>query len=101
MALCLEALAYSFAEDFVEILVPFSVDGVEGLVARQLHGGGLRLMEALGLRMKDLDGEKRLVTVRSGQGDKVRNTMLIGAAVAQPVGTAPAPAEASTQDPSA
>jgi site-specific recombinase XerC len=72
----LEALAYSFAEDFVEILVPFSVDGVEGLVARLLNGGGRRLMEALGLRMKDLDGEKRLVTVRSGQGDKHRNTLL-------------------------
>jgi integrase len=97
----LEALAYSFAEDFVEILVPFSVDGVDGLVAGLLHGGGRRLMEALRLRMKDLDGEKRLVTVRSGQSDKVRNTMLIGAAAAQPVGTAPAPAEASARDPSA
>jgi integrase len=76
VALCLEALAYSFAEDFVEILVPFSVDGVEGLVARLLNGGGLRLMEALRLRVKDLDGEKRLVTVRSGKGDKDRNTLL-------------------------
>ena len=76
MVLCLEALAYSFAEDFVEILVPFSVDGVDGLVAGLLNGGGLRLMEALRLRMKDLDGEKRLVTVRSGQGDKHRNTLL-------------------------
>ena len=56
--------------------MPFSVVGVEGLVARQLHGGGLRLMEALGLRMKDLDGEKQLVTVLSGKGDKHRNTML-------------------------
>jgi site-specific recombinase XerC len=72
----LEALAYSFAEDFVEILVPFSVDGVDGLVAGLLNGGGLRLMEALGLRMKDLDGEMQLVTVRSGQGDKHRNTLL-------------------------
>ena len=76
MVLCLEALAYSFAEDFVEILVPFSVDGVDGLVAGLLNGGGLRLMEALGLRMKDLDGEMQLVTVRSGQGDKHRNTLL-------------------------
>jgi hypothetical protein len=33
-------------------------------------------MEALGLRMKDLDGEKQLVTVRSGQGDKHLNTLL-------------------------
>jgi integrase len=75
MALCLEAFAYSFAEDFVEILVPFSVDGVEGLVVRLLDGGGLRRMEALRLRIKDLDGEKRLVTVLSGKGDKERNTL--------------------------
>jgi len=52
------------------------VDGVEGLVARLLYGGGLRLTEALRLRVKDLDGEKHLVTVRSGKGDKDRNTLL-------------------------
>ncbi len=69
-------MAYPLAEDFVEILVPFSVDGVDGLVVRLLDGGGLRLMEALRLRVKDLDGEKRLVTVRSGKSDKDRNTLL-------------------------
>jgi integrase len=52
------------------------LDGVKGLVARLLDGGGLRLMEALRLRVKDLDGEKRLLAVRSGKGDKDRNTLL-------------------------
>jgi integron integrase len=52
------------------------LDGVEGLVARLLYGSGLRLLEALRLRVKDVDFEKRLVTVRSGKGDKDRRTML-------------------------
>jgi integron integrase len=52
------------------------LDGVEGLVARMLYGSGLRLMEALRLRVKDVDFEKRQVTVRSGKGDKDRRTML-------------------------
>ncbi|MEB3323310.1 MAG: integron integrase, partial [Synechococcaceae cyanobacterium] len=50
--------------------------GVEGLVARLLYGSGLRLMEALRLRVKDVDFEKRLITVHSGKGDKDRRTML-------------------------
>ncbi len=51
---------------------------VEGLLDVEwlLYGGGLRLMEAHRLRMKDRDGEKRLVTVRSGKGSKDRNTLL-------------------------
>jgi integron integrase len=50
--------------------------GKESLVARLLYGSGLRLLEALRLRVKDLDFEKRQVTVRSGKGDKDRRTML-------------------------
>ncbi|KEF42025.1 MAG: integrase [Cyanobium sp. CACIAM 14] len=52
------------------------LDGTEGLVARLLYGSGLRLMEALRLRVKDLDFEKLQITVRSGKGDKNRRTML-------------------------
>jgi integrase len=52
------------------------LDGMEGLVARLLNGGGLRLMESLRLRVKDLDFEKLQVTVHSGKGDKDRRTML-------------------------
>lgn len=47
--------------------------GAEGLVARLLYGSGLRLLEALRLRVKDLDFEKLQVTVRSGKGDKDRS----------------------------
>jgi len=52
------------------------LDGVHALVAGLLYGGGLRLLEALRLRVKDIDFEKRAVTVRQGKGDKDRTTML-------------------------
>ena len=50
--------------------------GVHELVAGLLYGGGLRLMEALRLRVKDLDFERRAVVVRQGKGNKDRTTML-------------------------
>ncbi len=46
------------------------------LVASVLYGGGLRLMEAMRLRVKDIDLERHAITVRSGKGDKDRNTVL-------------------------
>jgi integrase len=42
--------------------------GAEALAAQALYGGGLRLMEALRLRIKDVDMEQRCITVRSGNG---------------------------------
>jgi integron integrase len=50
--------------------------GVHALVAGLLYGGGLRLLEALRLRVKDIDFERRAVVVRQGKGDKDRITML-------------------------
>ncbi|MFM7086618.1 MAG: integron integrase [Cyanobium sp.] len=50
--------------------------GAEALVAQLLYGGGLRLMEALRLRIKDVDLEQRCITVRCGKGDKDRRTVL-------------------------
>ena len=52
------------------------LDGVHALVAGLLYGGGLRLLEALRLRVKDIDFERRAVVVRQGKGDKDRTTML-------------------------
>jgi site-specific recombinase XerD len=40
------------------------LDGVEALVAGLLYGSGLRLMEALWLRVHDLDLSRRELTVR-------------------------------------
>jgi len=53
--------------------------GVERLVAGLLYGSGLRLLEALQLRVKDVDFERREVMVRRGKGAKDRITILADA----------------------
>jgi integron integrase len=52
------------------------------LVAVLLYGSGLRLMEALTLRVKDVDFGRREVVVRRGKGGKDRVTMLPEALIA-------------------
>ncbi len=52
------------------------LDGVHHLVASLLYGSGLRLMEAIRLRVKDVDFDRLEVTVRDGKGGKDRRTML-------------------------
>ena len=54
------------------------------LVASLLYGSGLRLMEAMTLRVKDLDFAQGAILVRGGKGAKDRITML-PAAFAQPL----------------
>lgn len=51
------------------------------LMAQLAYGGGLRLMELLRLRVKDVDLETRVITVRSGKGDKDRVSVLADALV--------------------
>ncbi len=46
------------------------------LMAKLLYGGGLRLMECLRLRVKDVDLARLTITVRGGKGDKDRVTTL-------------------------
>ncbi len=52
------------------------LDGAPRLVATLLYGSGLRLMEALRLRVKDLDFALNQILVRDGKGQKDRRTML-------------------------
>ncbi|MES1259974.1 MAG: phage integrase N-terminal SAM-like domain-containing protein, partial [Gemmatimonadota bacterium] len=54
--------------------------GVRRLVGLLLYGSGLRLMESLTLRVKDLDLERCEIVVRRGKGAKDRVTTL-GASV--------------------
>lgn len=46
------------------------------LIISLLYGAGLRLMEAVRLRVKDLDFEYRQIIVRDGKGEKDRRTIL-------------------------
>ena len=52
------------------------MDGTMWLIASLLYGSGLRIMEALGLRVKDVDFAQREILVREGKGFKDRVTML-------------------------
>ena len=52
------------------------MDGSMWLIASLLYGSGLRIMEALRLRVKDVDFAQREILVREGKGFKDRVTML-------------------------
>ena len=52
------------------------VRGTPSLVCRLLYGTGMRLLEGLQLRVKDLDFERNEIVVRNGKGGKDRHTML-------------------------
>ena len=52
------------------------LEEVSRLVSLLLYGSGLRLLECLQLRVKDVDFPSHEITVRGGKGDKDRVTML-------------------------
>ena len=52
------------------------LSGTQRLMAKLLYGSGLRLMECLCLRVKDVDFEQRQIVVRDGKGGKDRVTVL-------------------------
>jgi integron integrase len=58
------------------------MSGIHKLVAQLLYGSGLRLLECLRLRVKDLDFSYRTITVRDGKGQQDRITMLPDSLVA-------------------
>jgi len=53
-----------------------AMDGTLGMMARLLYGTGMRLMECVRLRVKDVDFERNQIAVRDGKGGKDRVTML-------------------------
>jgi integron integrase len=61
-------------EEVARVLAEMS--GVPALVANLLYGSGLRLMEALRLRIKDVEFSRGEILVRDGKGQKDRVTML-------------------------
>ena len=52
------------------------LEGTHWLIVSLLYGSGLRIMEAVRLRVKDLDLSRREILVRDGKGFKDRVTML-------------------------
>lgn len=53
-----------------------ALEGEASLLARLLYGTGMRLMEGLSLRVKDVDFDRRVIVVREGKGGKDRVVMM-------------------------
>ncbi|HNO31856.1 MAG TPA: integron integrase [Anaerolineales bacterium] len=53
-----------------------ALEGTHGLMARLIYGSGLRLMECVRLRVKDVDFERGELFIRDGKGAKDRVTVL-------------------------
>jgi len=53
-----------------------TLEGTHWLIAALLYGSGLRLMECLRIRVKDVDFTYKQLTIRDGKGEKDRITML-------------------------
>lgn len=52
------------------------MDGIEEVVCRLLYGSGMRITEAVRLRVKDISFDLNEITVRAGKGDKDRRVPL-------------------------
>lgn len=52
------------------------LNGTMWLIAALLYGTGMRILECLRLRVKDVDFERREIIIRAGKGDKDRVTVL-------------------------
>jgi integron integrase len=52
------------------------MQGVSKIMTKLLYGSGLRLMECMRLRVKDIDFENRQIIVRDGKGENDRATVL-------------------------
>nr|WP_244405224.1 integron integrase [Ignavibacterium album] len=53
-----------------------NLEGTNKLIVSLLYGSGLRLSEALKLRIKDIDFDYKQILVRDGKGEKDRHTIL-------------------------
>jgi len=53
-----------------------NLDGLPWIVGTLLYGTGMRLLECLRLRVKDIDFERSLIVIREAKGDRDRRTML-------------------------
>ncbi len=63
-------------EEVMRVLSHLS--GTMHLMGTLMYGSGLRLIETCRLRVRDIDFERQIITVRAGKGDKDRTTLLPG-----------------------
>ena len=63
-------------EEVRRVLARLRDRGVPGLVVAVLYGTGMRLLEVMRLRVKDVDFAANQIVVRGGKGDRDRVTML-------------------------
>jgi integron integrase len=76
-----QRLPVVLSQDEVRILLA-NMQGTPSLMAQLAYGGGLRVSELVRLRVKDVDIDRHQIHIRSGKGDKDRQTTL-------PTGTIP------------
>lgn len=53
-----------------------NISGIHHTICSVMYGCGLRLKEALNLRVKDFDFDRQIITIRSGKGNKDRTVMM-------------------------
>ena len=70
-----ERIPVVFSRDEVTRVIA-NLNGQKKLIAKLLYGTGMRLNEALSLRILDLDFDQNEIIVRHGKGDKDRHVML-------------------------
>jgi integron integrase len=58
------------------------LQGTHHLIGRLLYGTGMRILEAMRLRVKDVEFERHAIVVRDGKGGKDRVTVLPGSLIA-------------------
>jgi integron integrase len=56
-----------------------NMTGIHKLIAQVMYGGGLRIMETMRLRVKDIDFDHHQIIVRDGKGEDDRVTLLADA----------------------
>jgi integrase len=71
------------------------IDGLYALQLRWLYGTGMRLMECMRLRIKDIDFGRGEILIRDGKGAKDRVTML----PSEPDGATTGPSAEATRHP--
>ena len=70
-----ERIPVVFSRDEVTRVIE-NLSGQKKLIAKLLYGTGMRLNEALSLRILDLDFDQNEIIIRHGKGDKDRHVML-------------------------